>query len=136
MEHDHFERTDGCGSRLKQTPQPFFVNVPSAAQDNCLLRTALWTGSCLQMSLMHIPPRGELSSEILSETDQLLRVEMGCALVRLGAARDCLNRHLRLCEDDAVFIPCGTWHHVINVGNSSLKLSSMCAPPCRAGELP
>lgn len=119
MEHDY----------LDHGPQPFFVNISAAALDNRDFRAALWTGPNLQMILMHIPARGEVGPEIHPDTDQLIRVEAGCALVRLGADRDCLNRHLRLCEGDAVFVPCGAWHNVINVGNCPLKLSSVYAPP-------
>lgn len=35
----------------------------------------------------------------------------------------------RVSMGDAIFVPAGTWHNIINVGNSPLKLSSIYAPP-------
>ena len=129
MGHDHLERSADGGNRFDHGPQPFFVNLPSAARENANFRAALWTGMHLQMTLMHLPPCSEIGAECHADTDQLIRVEEGCALVRLGSDRDSLNRHLRLCEGDTIFVPCGTWHNVINVGNCPLKLSSVYAPP-------
>ena len=32
-------------------------------------------------------------------------------------------------KDDAIFVPAGTWHNVINNGRNPLKLTSIYAPP-------
>ena len=32
-------------------------------------------------------------------------------------------------EKDAVIVPAGTWHNLINIGNTPLKLYSVYAPP-------
>lgn len=121
----------GCGCGACETdhgPQLFAANIMCAARRNSNFRTALWTGSRLQMTLMCIPPCGETGAEMHSGADQLIRVEEGTAVVRTGC-KEKLDAQCRLGVGDAVFVPCGTWHNVINCGNCPLKLSSVYAPP-------
>lgn len=110
-------------------PAPFVAHMRSAAQKNHNFRTAFWTGCHLQMTLMDIPVCGEIGLEVHPDTDQLIRVERGRALVRMGPCREEVSFQRRLNEGDAVFVPCGTWHNILNTGNCPLKLSSVYAPP-------
>lgn len=110
-------------------PGPFCVDISCAAETNPNFRTALWTGTHLQTTLMHIPVHGDIGVEIHPETDQLVRVEAGQAQVRMGPCRDQLRISCCLTQGHAVFIPCGTWHNIYNVGSCPLKLSSVYAPP-------
>ena len=83
----------------------------------------------MQMTLMCIPACGDIGVEMHPDTDQLIRVEAGRATVCMGACRDKLDIHHRLGVGDAVFVPKGTWHNILNAGNCPLKLSSVYAPP-------
>ena len=83
----------------------------------------------MQMTLMSIPPCGEIGAEMHPDTDQFIRVENGQALVRVGACREKPDFQCCLGAGDALFVPCGTWHNVLNAGNCPLKLSSIYAPP-------
>lgn len=109
-------------------PGPFATNIGRSAQFNNNFRTAFWTGCNLQMTLMSIPAYGDIGVEIHEDTDQYIRVEHGQAMVMLGECENHLNMRQRLMQGDAVFVPAGIWHNVVNTGSSCLKLSSVYAP--------
>lgn len=81
------------------------------------------------MTLMCIPACGDIGVEMHPDTDQFIRVEGGEALVRIGSCRENLDICHHLGAGDGVFVPCGTWHNVLNTGNCPLMLSSIYAPP-------
>ena len=122
----------GCGCDAGDTdhgPKPFVTNITREAQKNQNFRTAFRTGCHLQVTLMCIPACGEIGVEVHPDTDQLIRVEAGQALVRTGSCREELGFQCHLRVGDAVFVPSGIWHNVFNVGNCPLKLSSIYTPP-------
>lgn len=110
-------------------PDPHVIDVYQVAAENQNFRTAVWTGNHLQMTLMSIPPRGEIGLEIHEDTDQYIRVEQGNAIVKMGKNRERADFWQNLRTGDAVLVPAGTWHNVMNTGRESLKLSSVYAPP-------
>lgn len=110
-------------------PEPFVTNIQRAAIHNTNLRTALWTGKYLQLTLMSIPVGGEIGLEAHSDLDQFLRLEMGRGLVKMGASSDKLNYQANVSSGYVVFIPAGTYHNLINVGSTPIKLYSIYAPP-------
>ncbi|MEG1547626.1 MAG: cupin domain-containing protein [Clostridia bacterium] len=110
-------------------PTPFAVNISQAARQNCTYRTALWTGCHLQMTLMCIPPCGDIGLEVHPDNDQYIRIEEGKCIVKIGCSIDRPEMQQELCLNDAVFIPAGTWHNIINIGSCPLKLSTIYAPP-------
>jgi mannose-6-phosphate isomerase-like protein (cupin superfamily) len=110
-------------------PEPFTVNIQKAACQNNNFRTALWTGNHLQLTLMSIPAGGEIGLEMHEDTDQFIRLESGNAIVKMGSCKNKLNFQKRIGADDAVFVPAGTWHNIINTGCRPLKVYSIYAPP-------
>lgn len=108
---------------------PYTTNIHEIAMENRYFRTALWTGCHLQMTLMCIPPCEDIGLEMHDTTDQLIRVEHGTAIVKMGKCKCQLNCQQKLHGGDAVFVPAGTWHNIINAENSPLRLSSVYAPP-------
>lgn len=123
-------QTCGCGAQgTDRGPAPFSANILGAARQNSNFRTAFWTGSCLQMTLMCIPVGGEIGLERHPDTDQFLRVEQGQAFVCMGTRKEKLGFQRRLNPGDGVFVPAGMWHNVRSTGECPLKLSSIYAPP-------
>ncbi len=121
---------NACTNVIKDYgPKPLIVNMERFAQDNPNYRTALWTGEHLQVTLMSIPVDGDIGLEMHSDLDQFIRIEDGCALVMMGRSSTLLNCQQKVNSNYAVVIPAGTWHNVINVGRSPLKVYSIYAPP-------
>ena len=109
--------------------KPLIVNIDRFTKLNQNYRTALWTGDHLQVTLMSIPVRVDIGLENHPDTDQFIRIESGHALVMMGNDKDNLNYRERVDGDYAVIVPAGTWHNIVNVGNTPLKLYSIYAPP-------
>lgn len=110
-------------------PEPFVINIEQATKRNRNFRTALWTGEHLQLTLMSIPAREDIGLEIHPKLDQFLRVEEGRGVVKMGNDQNHLPFQRKVSDGYAIIIPAGTWHNLINTGNSPLKLYSIYAPP-------
>jgi mannose-6-phosphate isomerase-like protein (cupin superfamily) len=108
--------------------QPYVVNIEELTVQNDKFRVAKWTGSNLQMTVMAIPPGGEVGLEVHNDHDQFLRIEEGSAKVVMGPAEDNLNYEKEAADDYAIFVPAGTWHNIVNTGSGTLKLYSIYAP--------
>ena len=110
-------------------PEPLIFNIDHATNRNQNFRTTLWTGTHLQLTLMSIPAYGEIGEEMHPDVDQFIRIESGRAKVYMGRCRNSLCEQATVDGNDAILIPAGTWHNIINVGNRPLKLYSLYAPP-------
>nr|WP_184309545.1 cupin domain-containing protein [Anaerosolibacter carboniphilus] len=110
-------------------PEPFVVNIEEATKQNDTFRTALWTGSHLQLTLMSIKVGEDIGLEIHPNLDQFIRIEEGQGIVKMGDRKDKLDFQEKVYDDFAIIIPAGKWHNVINTGNKPLKLYSIYAPP-------
>ena len=108
---------------------PLILNLPTAASRNESFRQALWTGNDLQLTVMSIPEGGDVGEEMHEAFDQMLRIEAGVALVRIGEEKGRLRDARRVGEGGVFLIPAGTYHNVVNAGKSPLKLSSVYGPP-------
>ena len=104
------------------------LNVGCLAKENNNFRTALWTGKHLQVTLMCIPVGGEIGKEMHSNLDQFLRIESGAARVMMGKCDCNMNYQQNVNENFAIVVPAGTWHNIVNTGNTPLKLYSIYAP--------
>jgi mannose-6-phosphate isomerase-like protein (cupin superfamily) len=109
-------------------PDPFVANIEQATLDNDNYRTTLWTGKNLQVTLMAIQPGHDIGLEVHETHDQFLRIEEGTATVYTGPSEDNLDSW-QASNDDAVLVPAGTWHNLVNSGDIPLKVYSIYAPP-------
>jgi mannose-6-phosphate isomerase-like protein (cupin superfamily) len=109
--------------------KPFVVDIHRAARHNRTFRTALWTGEHLQVTVMSIDVGEDIGLERHPDTDQFLRIEQGRGRVLMGKRRDRLDFEAEVRDDDAIMVPAGIWHNVINTGDVPLKLYSIYAPP-------
>ncbi|HEY8515290.1 MAG TPA: cupin domain-containing protein [Candidatus Binatia bacterium] len=112
-----------------QGPSPYVVDIEETTLANANFRTAAWTGKHFQLTLMTIPPGGEVGLEVHPDTDQFLRLEQGRAKVLMGRAKNELSRTWQAEADWAIIVPAGTWHNIVNIGDEPLKLYSIYAPP-------
>lgn len=119
-----------CNSPIKDCgPEPMITNIDHLTKINPNYRTALWTGDHLQVTLMCIPVGGDIGLEMHEDTDQFIRIEDGCALVKMGKCREKLDCQQKINSQYAIVIPACTWHNIINIGRTPLKLYSVYAPP-------
>ena len=109
--------------------EPYILNIKNASIINSDFRTAIWTGTHLQATLMSICVGEDIGAERHDDTDQLLIVESSTALLKIGNAQNSLTFQSRVGPGSTIFIPAGTWHNVINTGSVPLKLLSVYAPP-------
>jgi mannose-6-phosphate isomerase-like protein (cupin superfamily) len=104
-------------------------NIESLTVDNETFRTVVYTGTHSQLTLMSIPPGGEIGWEQHGNLDQFLRIEQGAARLEVGTTEDSVAESHNVSDDWAMIIPAGTWHNVINTGATDLRLYSIYSPP-------
>ena len=109
--------------------QPFTINIEDATVQNETFRTALWTGTNLQLTDMSIDVGDDIGLEVHETGDQFIRVEEGEAFVQMGDSKDNLDFEARVSDDYAILIPEGKWHNVTNIGDTKLKVYVIYAPP-------
>ncbi|EKD33208.1 MAG: Cupin protein [uncultured bacterium] len=100
----------------------YITNIEKATKENTDYRRVLYTGKNSQLVLMAIQPGDEIGEEVHT-LDQFIRLEQGEAKVVLDGAEHDVK------AEDAIVIPQGTKHNVINTGASVLKLYSIYSPP-------
>ncbi len=100
----------------------YITNIEKATLENTDYRRVLYTSKSSQLVLMNLKPGEEIGEEI-HKLDQFIRIEQGSAQVIL----DDVTHEVK--DDDAIVIPQGTKHNVINTGEIELKLYSVYSPP-------
>jgi len=101
----------------------YILNIEKETLRNTDYRRVLYTAEHCQLVVMSIAPGEEIGEETHT-LDQFIRFEQGSAKVVLNKT----DEH-KVAADDAVIIPAGTCHNVINTGAKDLKLYSIYAPP-------
>ncbi len=101
----------------------FFGNIEKLTEDNNNFRQVLYTGEVSQLVLMSLPPKEEIGLETHPENDQFFRFESGEGKVIIDETEHIVH------DGDAVIIPRGTKHNVINLSDTEpLKMYTIYAP--------
>lgn len=106
-----------------ETKPTFVIDIENATVKNSMYRNVLYTGPHLQLVLMRLQPGEEIGEEVHERGDQFIRVEAGTGEFVLDGDRKTVQ------DGDAVVIPEGMRHNVINVGEDDLKLYVLYSPP-------
>ncbi len=99
-------------------------DIESLTQQNSSFRHVLYTGKFTQLVLMSLKPGEEIGFETHDSVDQFFRFEMGEGKVYID------SQEYAVTGGDAVIVPAGSRHNVINTSNSEdLKLYTLYSPP-------
>jgi mannose-6-phosphate isomerase-like protein (cupin superfamily) len=102
----------------------FKSNIEKDTLSNSDFRRVLYTGKNSQLVLMNLRPGEEIGEEVHDTIDQFFRFEKGEGVVSI----DGIKRNVT--DGDAVVIPAGARHNVINASKTvELKLYTIYSPP-------
>jgi mannose-6-phosphate isomerase-like protein (cupin superfamily) len=101
----------------------FVQDIEQLTKENENFRKVVYTGKYLQLVLMTLQPGEEIGAEVHEDHDQFFRVEDGKGEVIID------NRTHQIEDDDAIIVPAGARHNVINTGDEPLKLYTIYGPP-------
>ena len=104
-------------------------DIEALTLDNTTFRTVVYTGVHSQLTVMSVPPGGEVGWESHPQLDQFLRLEQGTARLDFGRTRDRVEESHDVEDDWAFIVPAGVWHNVVNTGDEDLRLYSVYSPP-------
>jgi mannose-6-phosphate isomerase-like protein (cupin superfamily) len=92
---------------------------------NNYFRQVLYTGKYSQLVVMCLQAGEEIGNEVHPAVDQFFRIEEGEAKFVFNGKEEHVVH-----ESDAVIVPAGTWHNVINTSRKQqLKLYTVYSPP-------
>lgn len=101
----------------------FVDDIDRLTVENKDFRRVLYTGKHLQLVLMALRPGEEIGEEVHEDHDQFFRIEKGEGEVWIDGNRT------KIKADDAIIVPAGARHNVINTGDKKLKLYTVYGPP-------
>jgi mannose-6-phosphate isomerase-like protein (cupin superfamily) len=101
----------------------FVGDIETLTVENSDFRRVLYTGHNLQLVLMAIQPGDEIGEEVHDDRDQFFRVEKGAGEVWIDGNRSKVE------GDDAIIVPAGARHNLVNTGDEPLRLYTLYAPP-------
>jgi mannose-6-phosphate isomerase-like protein (cupin superfamily) len=101
----------------------FVADIEKLTEENTDFRRVLYTGKNVQLVLMSLKPGEEIGAEVHEDRDQFFRVEQGRGEVQIDGARTPVK------SDDAIIVPAGARHNVVNTGDEPLRLYTVYGPP-------
>lgn len=102
----------------------FKINIEKAVTGNDNFRKVLYTSRHGQLVLMSLKPKEEIGAEIHPDNDQFFRIEAGHGKCIID------GNEYELKEGDAIVIPAGAKHNVVNMDNDvALRMYTIYSPP-------
>ena len=102
----------------------YHVALESETLANDYFRRVLFTGPKCQLVLMTLQGGEEIGMETHADHDQFIRVEAGTGMAVMDGVEYALK------DGDAIVIPAGTQHNVVNTDPAKpMKLYTVYAPP-------
>lgn len=103
----------------------YIGSIEKVTLENPNFRRVLFTGKHSQLVVMTLPPGEDIGNEVHADVDQFFRIEAGDARFVFGGKEEHLVH-----SGDAVLVPAGTFHNVINASATKpLKLYTLYTPP-------
>ena len=102
----------------------YFGAIEKQTLENQYFRQLLFTGKHAQLVVMSLKAGEEIGNEVHPHVDQFFRIEQGEATFVLNNSEKHVAR-----DGDAVIVPAGAYHNVINTGKGSTKLYTVYSPP-------
>jgi mannose-6-phosphate isomerase-like protein (cupin superfamily) len=100
----------------------YVKNIEAIAIGNEDFRQVLYTARNCQLVVMALKPQEDIGAEV-HKLDQFFRVEAGRGEAVLDGVRTAIE------AGDAVVVPAGARHNIINTGTEPLKLYTIYSPP-------
>jgi mannose-6-phosphate isomerase-like protein (cupin superfamily) len=99
--------------------------IEKATLDNSFFRQVLFTGKYSQLVVMCLQGGEEIGNEVHPDVDQFFRIEEGNAKFVFNGKEEHVAG-----DGDAVVVPAGTYHNVINASSTKpLRLYTIYSPP-------
>jgi mannose-6-phosphate isomerase-like protein (cupin superfamily) len=99
--------------------------IEQSTLKNNYFRQVLFTGKYCQLVVMCLQAGEEIGNEVHPAVDQFFRIEEGEAKFVFNSKEEHLVH-----DGDAVVVPAGTYHNVINTSKTkTLKLYTVYSPP-------
>ena len=99
------------------------ANIEKDTIANTNFRKVLYTAKHCQLVLMSLKPNEEIGMEVHPDNDQFFRFEKGNGRVIVN------DTEYKVGNGDAVIVPCGSKHNVINISKiKELKLYTIYSP--------
>ena len=103
----------------------FVGDIEKLTEKNKKFRKVLYTGKYAQLVVMCLQPGEEIGNEVHDAVDQFFRIEEGKAKFVFNESEEHLVH-----DGDAVIVPAGTFHNVINASSKEpLRLYTIYSPP-------
>jgi mannose-6-phosphate isomerase-like protein (cupin superfamily) len=100
-------------------------NIEKETLKNKFFRKVLFTGKHAQLVVMSLAPGEEIGNEVHKKVDQFFRIEEGEATFIFNNKKKYVAK-----ESDAVVVPAGTFHNIINKKKKgNVKLYTVYSPP-------